>query len=71
MVNKYLKRCLSPEQWLKPVILDTWEAEIKRIKVGGQSGKIVLEIPLQKQPKQNKLEVWLKQLSACFASMKH
>jgi hypothetical protein len=23
-------------QWLTPVILDTWEAEIKRIKIRGQ-----------------------------------
>jgi hypothetical protein len=30
---------------LKPVILTTWKAEIKRMEVGGQSGWIVCEIP--------------------------
>jgi hypothetical protein len=28
-------------QWLVPVIPATWEAEIRRIAVGGQSRKIV------------------------------
>jgi hypothetical protein len=28
-----------------PVILDTWEAEIRRIEVQGQPGQIVPEIP--------------------------
>jgi hypothetical protein len=29
--------------WLKPVILATWEAEIKRVKVEGQSREKVRE----------------------------
>jgi hypothetical protein len=31
-----------------PVILDTWEAEIRRIKVQGQPGQIVRETPYPK-----------------------
>jgi hypothetical protein len=31
-----------------PIILATWEAETRRIKVGGQSGQIVLETPISK-----------------------
>jgi hypothetical protein len=43
--------------WLMPVILAT---EIKRILVRGQHEELVHETP--------KMEVWLKQQSACFAS---
>jgi hypothetical protein len=32
------------------VILAAWEAEIGRIKVGGQPGQIVLKVPSQKYP---------------------
>jgi hypothetical protein len=35
-------RCL----WLRPVILDTWEAEIERITAGGQSWQKDQETPL-------------------------
>jgi hypothetical protein len=38
-----------------PVILATWEAEMGRIVVRGQSGKIVLVIP-----EQDGWEIWLK-----------
>jgi hypothetical protein len=31
----------SRHQWLIPVIPDTWEAEIRRIIVGGQHGQII------------------------------
>jgi hypothetical protein len=30
-------------RWLTPIILATWEAEIRRIKVGGQPKQMVLQ----------------------------
>jgi hypothetical protein len=50
-----------------PVILATWEAEIWRIKVQGQPRLIVHKTQSPKQPEQNRLKVWLKWQSACFA----
>jgi hypothetical protein len=40
----YMKRIpiAGPYQWLTPVILATWEAEIRRIMVQGQTRQIVL-----------------------------
>jgi hypothetical protein len=35
-------------QWLTPVILATWEAEIRRITVQGQSRQIVCKTPISK-----------------------
>jgi hypothetical protein len=35
-------------QWLTPIILATWKAEIGRIKVRGQPGRIVHETPISK-----------------------
>jgi hypothetical protein len=43
------------------VILATLEFEIRRIKVGGQPRQIGGETLSPKRPKQNGLEVWLKQ----------
>jgi hypothetical protein len=37
-------------QWLTPVILDAQEAEIRRIAVRSQPGKIVLGDPILKKP---------------------
>jgi hypothetical protein len=34
-------------QWVTSVILATWEAEIRRIRIGGQPGQKVLEGPSQ------------------------
>jgi hypothetical protein len=48
-------------QWLTPVILPTWEAEIRRIMVWGQPRQIVHETPSSKYSEQNGPEVWLKQ----------
>jgi hypothetical protein len=50
--------------------MDPWEAEIRRIKVQDQPKQIVPETLSPKQPEQNGLEVWFKQQSACFASVK-
>jgi hypothetical protein len=54
---------------LTPVILATWEAEI-RIVVRGQPGQKVHKTPSPKLSEQNGLEVWLKQYNTCFLSMK-
>jgi hypothetical protein len=43
-----LKNMKDQAQWLMPVILPTWEADIGRIMVQGQPGKIVQETPSPK-----------------------
>jgi hypothetical protein len=48
-------------QWLMPVILASWEAEIRRIMVQGQLRQIVCKTESLKLPDWNGLEVWLKQ----------
>jgi hypothetical protein len=53
-----LKKILAGCQWLEPVTLATWEAEIGRITTQGQPRQIVHETPLQNK---NGLELWLKQ----------
>jgi hypothetical protein len=40
----YIKNC----QWLTPIILASWEAEIGRITVQGQPGQIVQETSTSK-----------------------
>jgi hypothetical protein len=49
-----MKRCIKNNfvdncWWLTPVILATWEAELRRIKVQGQSRQIIQETPLSKK----------------------
>jgi hypothetical protein len=46
--------------WITPVILATWEAENRMIKVQGQPGQFC-KTPSPKYPEQNGLEAWLKQ----------
>jgi hypothetical protein len=41
-------------QWLPPVVLATWDAEIRRVMVQGQPGQIVGETLPQKKKKKNK-----------------
>jgi hypothetical protein len=43
-----------------PVILATWEAEIRRIRIQDKPRQIVHKIPSPKQPEENGLEVWIK-----------
>jgi hypothetical protein len=47
-------------QWLTPIILAAWEAEIRRLAVPGQPRHVIPETPSPKQPEQNGVEVWLK-----------
>jgi hypothetical protein len=42
------KKCQAGHQLLTPVILATWEAEIRRISVRGQPSKIDFHIPSPK-----------------------
>jgi hypothetical protein len=44
----HLKTKLARGWWCTPVIQATWEAEVKRITVPGQTREIVLEIPFPK-----------------------
>jgi hypothetical protein len=44
----YRIKILAGHQWLTPVILATWKAEIERIKVQGQPEQIVSETPSPK-----------------------
>jgi hypothetical protein len=53
----YLK--LKSYSWV-PIILATWEGEIRRMVIQGHSWQAVLEIPFPKQSQQNELQVWLK-----------
>jgi hypothetical protein len=55
--------------WLTPIILGTWEADIKRIVVWSQPRQIVYETLSQKYSTQKWLEEWLKWQSACLSSV--
>jgi hypothetical protein len=46
----------SEHQWLTPLILDTWEAEMKRTAILGQPQQIVHVIPSPKKKKNQKLK---------------
>jgi hypothetical protein len=52
MVKKYVWDA-AKRQWLRPVILATQEAEIRRIVVGSRPVKIVFKTLSQKYPTQN------------------
>jgi hypothetical protein len=44
-----LKKWISAgHQWLVPIIIATWEAEIGRIMIQGESGQIAQETPSPK-----------------------
>jgi hypothetical protein len=47
--------------WLTPIILTTWEADIRRIVVQDQLRQIVCKAPSLKHPEQNGLEALLMQ----------
>jgi hypothetical protein len=52
--RKVKEEIVSWAQWLMPVILDTQEAEIRRIAVQSQPGQIVHETLSQKYPTQKR-----------------
>jgi hypothetical protein len=47
-LNCFKKQMEAGRQWLMPVVLATWEAEIMRTKVTGQLQKIVHDNPSPK-----------------------
>jgi hypothetical protein len=47
-------REIAEHLWFTPIILDTKEAEIRRINVRSQPGQIVFKTLSQKYPTQNK-----------------
>jgi hypothetical protein len=49
--NGYYKERFSLAQWLTPVILTTWEAEIGRTAIQGQPQKKVSETPISTNKK--------------------
>jgi hypothetical protein len=46
---------MSWHQWLTPIILASWEAEIRRITVQSQHGQIASDTLSQKNPITNKM----------------
>jgi hypothetical protein len=56
--TKRFFKMLAGHWWFMPLILATWESEIRRITVQGHPQQIVCETP---SAEQNGLEVWLKQ----------
>jgi hypothetical protein len=42
---------MTGRQWLMPAVQATWEEEVKRIVVLGQTGQIFLRIPSLNNPK--------------------
>jgi hypothetical protein len=53
-MDHHKKKVLAGLWWFTPVILDTQEAEIRRITVQSQPGEIVCETLSQRNPTQNK-----------------
>jgi hypothetical protein len=48
MICTNIKILITRCQWLTPVILAIWEAEIRRVAVQGQSRKIIHKTPSPK-----------------------
>jgi hypothetical protein len=55
-----LKQTETRHWWLTPVILDTQEAEIRRITVQNQPGQIVCKTYLEKTHHKKGMVEWLK-----------
>jgi hypothetical protein len=55
-----IKNCFARCQWLTPIILATWEAEIRKITARSHPGQIVLKTLSQKYLTQKELVEWLK-----------
>jgi hypothetical protein len=59
-----------PVGWLTPVILATWEVQIRRIVVRSQPGQIALEILFGKHPNMKKRAGGVAQVVECLPSKK-
>jgi hypothetical protein len=61
ILSFFQKACLARHWWLTPIILATWEAQIRRIMVQNQSWASSSQDPILKTYHKKRLVEWHKQ----------